>query len=81
MKPHPSLTKQDLAMFARHKIPAELVAEAGITRTTDRDARVNWFLSAPSKCNLSGIVFPCVDRETGDTLNVPRAAGQTRDGG
>jgi len=82
MKPHPFLTKQDLAMFARHKIPAELVAEAAIARTTSPDARSKWYLSAPSKINLAGIVYPHFDRETGDrmTFRVRRDKPEMVDG-
>ena len=61
MKPHSSLAKKDLAMFAKHRIPAELVAEAGIVRVTDQQAREEWHLSAPSKRDLRGLLFPYTD--------------------
>lgn len=58
MKLHSPLTKADHDMFVRFRIPAELVAEARIPRVTDKEAREDWYISAPPARNLAGLVFP-----------------------
>jgi putative DNA primase/helicase len=45
-------------MFERFRISTELVAEARITRVTDKEAREKWYLSATPARNLAGLVFP-----------------------
>ncbi len=51
-----SLLNSDLASFARLGISAELLAQAGIDRVTDQEAREKYGLTGPG--NMGGIAFP-----------------------
>jgi putative DNA primase/helicase len=49
----------DLMMFGRFRIPAELLARAGVQRVTDSEARENFGIRGDG--NMDGIVFPYFD--------------------
>lgn len=56
---HPSLTADDLAMFARLGIPPELLAEAQVRRVTDSEARRDFGIwTADATKDVNGILFP-----------------------
>jgi len=44
--------------FAKLKIPASLLAEAGVQRVTDAQARTEYGIKASPSQNLDGIIFP-----------------------
>jgi hypothetical protein len=49
----------DLAIFARLRIPAELLAQAGIRRVTDAEAREEFGIRGDG--NMDGIIFPYIN--------------------
>ena len=60
-----TLTASDLAAFARLGIAPELLAQAGVRRVTDPEAREDFGISGPRTSDMSGIVFPYYDIATG----------------
>lgn len=54
----PSLAERDLAMFAKLRIPRELLAEARVRRVTDREAREDYGMQGPPSHDMSGVVYP-----------------------
>jgi P4 family phage/plasmid primase-like protien len=63
-----SFTSDDLAMFAKFKVPMTLVDEAGIRRVTDSQARELGIIGRSNR-NMQGIAFPRTNRETGEIVN------------
>src|SRR5690348_14709284 len=61
------LTSADDALFARFKIPSELISMAGIFRVSDVEARTFGFQYWDSS-NLAGLVFPYFDPITGSRV-------------
>jgi hypothetical protein len=55
-------------MFARLGVDADLLASAGVFRVTDIEARGQWGFQLKDAPDLSGIVFPYRDPESGDRL-------------
>ena len=53
-----TLLPRDLEAFARLGIPPELLAEAGVQRVSDREARDNFGITGSVTRDMSGIVFP-----------------------
>ena len=53
-----TLTASDLAAFARLGIAPELLAEAGVKRVNDAEARADYGITGPVSSDMSGIVFP-----------------------
>jgi hypothetical protein len=68
-------------MFKKLKIPAWLVASAGVRRMTSVEAR-NSGLVAPARCNLAGLMFPNVNIKTGEmiTFRLRRDKPEIKDG-
>ena len=58
-----SLLESDLAAFAKLRIPAPLLAEAGICRVTDSEARDQYGIKGDG--DLSGVIFPYPHPKTG----------------
>ena len=58
-----ALKASDHAMFARLRIPSELLAQAGVERVTDREARERYGIVGHG--DMSGIVFPYHDPVSG----------------
>src|SRR5215469_10606026 len=58
-----TLTASDLAMFTRLGIPQDLLRQAQIERVTDLKARER--LCIRSHGDMSGIIFPYLDPESG----------------
>src|SRR5215470_16711573 len=56
MTPSTNLREADLAVFERIKVPAELVAEAGVIRVTDAQARSEYGIRGSG--DMAGIAFP-----------------------
>ena len=54
----PTLTESDLAAFAKLKIPASLLADAGVRRVSDAEARTDFGISGSPSKDLSGVIFP-----------------------
>ena len=50
--------QQDLALFANLGITAQLLADAGIQRVTDSEARDQFGFQLAATSDLSGVVFP-----------------------
>ena len=70
VKPQPSprgkmRTKTEQSWNKTFRIPDALLAEACVRRVNNAEARGICDLRAPADSNLSGIVFPYLDRETG----------------
>lgn len=59
------LLPSDLAMFERLRIPADLIAQAGIVRVSDREAREKYGLVGPASMDMSGVCFGYIDPLTG----------------
>jgi Protein of unknown function (DUF3631) len=57
-----NLTAVDLEVFAKLRIPSELLELAGIARVTDREARETYGISGGG--DMSGIAFPYFDPES-----------------
>ncbi|HUV96224.1 MAG TPA: hypothetical protein VMV98_02035, partial [Acidobacteriaceae bacterium] len=78
------LTPDDLAMFAKFRIPKPLLDEAGIRRVTNAQARAQGIGTAPKRAaqNMAGILFPYCDSATGDivTLRLRRDHPEMKDG-
>ena len=53
-----SLLESDIAAFAEYRIPPALLAEAGIRRVTDAEARADFGIKGSPSQDMSGIVFP-----------------------
>jgi Protein of unknown function (DUF3987)/Domain of unknown function (DUF3854) len=60
------LNPADLTMFARLGIPAELLAQAGIRRVTDSEAREEFGIRGDG--NMDGIIFPYIDPSNGHRI-------------
>ncbi len=58
-----SLLESDLAAFAKHRIPASLLAEAGVCRVTVSEARDQYGIKGDG--DLSGVIFPYPHPKTG----------------
>ncbi len=73
------LTAADRAMFDKLRIPAALLAAAGVRRVTDAEARA---LGITGPGDMSGIVLPYCDLHTGEmvTLRVRRDNPPMKDG-
>jgi hypothetical protein len=66
-----TLTPSDRQMFAKLGIPEVLLADAGVCRVTDREARENWgFNKNSATWDMSGIAFPYFAPETGNRVSV-----------
>jgi len=63
--PLPSLNTEHLAIFTPLGINSELLAAAGVIEVSDREARDYGFRAAS---DLSGVVFPYFDPETGSRV-------------
>jgi len=78
------LTPDDLAMFAKLKVPVGLLNGAGIRRVTDEQARAHGIGNTPERAaqNMAGILFPYSDSATGDivTLRLRRDHPEMKDG-
>jgi putative DNA primase/helicase len=60
-----SLLPTDIDMFARFRIPLELVSEAGIHRGTDREMRARYHITWEPDRDVTGIAYPYWHPETG----------------
>lgn len=60
---HRQLEARDLEMFARFRIPLELIERAGIERVTDAEARVRYGIQGHG--DMAGIAYPYRDPVTG----------------
>jgi Domain of unknown function (DUF3854) len=61
------LRPADLAQFERLSIPKELLESAGVCRVTDKEARDVLGVNRPG--DMSGVLFPGLHPETGQTRN------------
>lgn len=59
------MTDEHHAMFARLRIHRNLLADAGVCSVSDAQARDPWQFGQSQTSDLSGIVFPYLDPETG----------------
>jgi hypothetical protein len=60
------LNATDLAMFSRLGIPSDLLAQAGVRRVTDSEAREEFGIRGDG--NMDGIIFPYFDPFTGSRV-------------
>ena len=58
-----NLNPSDLSLFSGLGIPAEVLAQAGVSRVTNREARETFGICGSG--DMSGIVFPYLDPKTG----------------
>lgn len=61
----PTLTESDLDAFAKLRIPASLLAEAGVRRVTDAEARRDFGIVGSPSMDMAGVVFPYYSHVTG----------------
>jgi hypothetical protein len=61
-----AFTAADLAMFARLRIPPELLTEAHVKRVSDREARDEYGITGPASNDMAGVVFPYFSLATGE---------------
>lgn len=78
----PTLTERDLEMFARIRVPLDLLEAAHVERVSDRDARERFGIVSPASKNMAGIVFPYFSHVTGRrvTARVRRDNPEIEDG-
>ncbi len=77
-----TLTERDLEMFARIRVPLDLLEAAHVERVSDRDAREQFGIVSPASKNMAGIVFPFFSHVTGRrvTARVRRDNPEIEDG-